>query len=127
MFGGKHGGLRPVGEDASFAQENHSLDLWNDFGYVMRHEQNPEPGLRKLAHRLAKLELRADIQRIAGLIKKQRLWLMHQRPRNQRPLGLAGGHLRDRAIREMRNSQPHQNLLGPREMPRIGMVVRKNA
>src|SRR5712664_1065657 len=55
MFRGEHGGFRPVGQDASFAQENHALDLWNDFGYVVCHQQNPEPGLRKLAHRLAKL------------------------------------------------------------------------
>src|SRR5882762_2868631 len=127
MFGGKHGGLRPVGEDASFTQENHSLDLWNDFGYVVRHEQNPEPRLRKLAHRLSKLELRADVQRIAGLIKKQRLWLMYQRPRNQRSLGFSRGHLSDRAISEMRNAKPRQSFLGQCKIFWIGMMLRKNA
>ena len=38
MFRGEHGGFRPVGQDASFAQENHALDLWNDFGYVVCHQ-----------------------------------------------------------------------------------------
>src|SRR5229473_6257094 len=67
---GEHRGLRPVSEDASFAQQNHPLDLRNDFGYVVRHQQNPQPGLRQLAHRVSKLHLRADIQRVAGLIKQ---------------------------------------------------------
>src|SRR5260370_33516200 len=52
---------------------------------------------------------------------------MHQRPRNQRPLGFAGRHFRDRAIGEMRNPKPRQRFLAPSEMLRIGMMVRKNA
>jgi len=50
---------------------------------------------------------------------------MHQGPRNQRPLGFPGRHLRNGAIGEMRNAKPFQSLLGPREMLRIGMMVRK--
>src|SRR5712692_433589 len=127
MLFGEHGGLRPVGEDSSFAKENHALDLGNDFGHVVRYQQNPQPGLRQLAQRVSKLESRADVQRIAGLIKEQRSWLMYQRPRKQRPLGFAGGHLRDRAVGEMRNAKPRQSFLGPCEMFWIGMLVRKNA
>src|SRR6266849_10309494 len=52
---------------------------------------------------------------------------MHQRPRNQRPLGFAGRHFRDRAIGAMRNPKPRQSFFGPREMLRIGMMVRKNS
>src|SRR2546430_2762667 len=93
----------------------------------MRHEQNSEPGFHELAHRLSKVELSADVQRVTGLIKKQCLWLMHQRPRNQCSLGFSRGHLRDRTIGEMRNAQPRQSFLGQCTMFRIGMMVWKNA
>src|SRR5256886_12451546 len=86
MLLGEHGGLRSVGNDAAFAQENYPLDLWNDFGYLMRHEQDPQPGLRKLAHGVAKLELRADVQSIARFVKQQGPRIVHQGSRNQRSL-----------------------------------------
>jgi len=108
MLLGEHGGLRSVGNDAAFAQENYPLDLWNDFGYVMRHEQDPQPGLRKLAHGVAKLELRADVQSIARFVKQQGPRIVHQGSRNQRSLGFARGHLCDRAIGEMGDAKPRQ-------------------
>src|SRR5260370_7314614 len=39
MFRGEHGGFRPVGQDPSFPQANHPLDLRNDFGYMVFHQQ----------------------------------------------------------------------------------------
>src|ERR1700674_3105641 len=93
----------------------------------MRHEQDPEPGLRKLAHGVSKPELRTDVQRIAGLIKKQRLRLMYQRPRNQRPLGFAGRHLCNRTIGQMRNAKPRERFVGASKMPGIGLLMRKDA
>ena len=69
MFFGEHRGFRPVGLNVSFAEKNHALNLWNDFGNVVRHEQDSESGLRKLTHRAAKLELCTDIQSITGLVK----------------------------------------------------------
>ena len=127
MLLGKDRGLRPIGKDASCAQEDHAFDLWKDLGYMVRHQQDPEPGLSKLAHGVSKLDLRADVQRIARLIKKQRLWIVHQRPRDQRPLGFPGGHLGDRAIGKMPNAKPPQSFFRSREKFRIGMMVRKNA
>ncbi len=106
LFLVKDGGFRPIAEDASVSQKNHALNLRNNLGYMVRHKQNSHPGLRKLAHRVPKLELCADIQSVAGLIKKQRLRLMHQRSRNQRPLGFAGRHLRNSATSKMRNAKP---------------------
>src|SRR2546430_14095932 len=52
---------------------------------------------------------------------------MDQRACNQRALGFAGGHLRDRAIGEMRNAKPRQRFRGQCKMFWIGMVVWKNA
>ena len=82
-------GLGPVGKNASVAQKNHALDLRDDLGYMMGDQQNPQPGLRQLAHGASKLNLRTDVQRITRLVKEQRLRLMHQRPRYQRALGFA--------------------------------------
>src|SRR5207253_9975576 len=64
MFLGEHRGFRPVGLNASLALTNHALNLWYDFGNVVCHEQHSQSGLRKLAHRAAKLKLRADVQGI---------------------------------------------------------------
>src|SRR6266446_9620844 len=110
MFLGEYRGFQPVGLDAAFAQEDHALNLRNNFRYVVRHEQDSQPGLRKLAHGVAELELRADVQSIAGLVKQQSLWIVHQGACNQRALGFTGGHLRDRAISEMRNAKPRQSF-----------------
>src|SRR5438876_5924651 len=127
MLLGEHRGFRPVGLNVSFAQKNHALNLWNNFRYVVRHEQDSESGLRKLAHGVAKLELSADVQSIAWLVKQQSLRIVHQGARNQRALGFAGGHFRNRTVGEMRDAKPRQRFLGKREMFRIGMMVRKNA
>src|SRR6266446_4918940 len=127
MLLGEHGRLRPIGNDATFVQKNHALNLRNDFGYVVRHKQNPQPGLRELAHGVTKLKLRANVQGIAGLVKQKCLRMVHQGSRDQRTLGLTGGHLRDCAIGEIRDAKPLQSFLRTREMFRIGMMVRKNA
>src|SRR6266702_3098600 len=57
MLLGKDRGLRPIGKDASCAQEDHAFDLWKDLGYVVRNQQDTEPGLSKLAHGVSKLDL----------------------------------------------------------------------
>src|SRR5712692_2287885 len=93
----------------------------------MGHEQDSEPGLGKLTHSVAKLQLSADVQRIARLIEEQRLWLVHQRPCYQRPLGFARRHFRDRAIGKMPYAQPRHRFVSLCEMFRIGMMMRKNA
>ncbi len=82
MLRREHGRFWPIRYDASFSQKYYTFYLRNNFRNMMRHQQNPEPGFRKLAHRIAKLQLRRDVQRVARLVEKQRLWLMHQRSRN---------------------------------------------
>jgi len=83
--------------------------------------------MRELAHRVSKLQLGRDVQRVARLIEKQRLGLMHQRSRDQCPLRLARGHLGDRALRQMRNSQPRKSLPRSPNMLGVGMVMRKDS
>src|SRR5258707_1554545 len=94
---------------------------------MMSDEEDSESGFGEFAHGIPKLQLRADVQGVAGLVKKQRLWLVHQRPCDQRPLGFAGGHFRDRAVGEMRNAEPRHRFVGKLGMSRIGMMVREYA
>src|SRR5882724_13709284 len=91
------------------------------------HEQDAKAGFCKPAHRIAKLQLRADVQRVARLVEKQRLWLMRQRSRDQCPLRFARRHLRDRALRQMRNSQSGKGLGCSRKMLGVGMLMRKDS
>src|SRR5205809_5287751 len=70
VFFAEDRGLGPVRKNPSFAQQHHSRDFRNDFRHVVGHQQNAQSGLRQLAHRFAKLQLRADVQRIARLIEE---------------------------------------------------------
>src|SRR6266436_1194098 len=91
----------------------------------MGHKQDSEPGLSKLTHGVAKLQLRANVQRIAGLIEEQRLRLVRQGPCDQRALGFAGRHFRDRASGKMRDAKPRHRFVGQGETLRIRMMMRK--
>ena len=69
MFRGQYGRFSSISEDAPFAQENHPLDLWNNFRNMMRDQQDADAGSGQLPHGVTELHLRADVQRVARLIK----------------------------------------------------------
>ena len=66
----ENGVFGPVGENSSLAQENDAFNFWNDFGNMVSDEQNTEARLRERAHRVAKLQLRRNIESVARLIEE---------------------------------------------------------
>ncbi len=72
---------------------------------MVRNQENAQAAFRQRAHGVAQLHLRADVQRIAGLVEQQGLRLVHQRACDQRALGLTGGHLRNRSPGKVCNPQ----------------------
>src|SRR6266481_8770115 len=72
------------------------------------------------------LYLRADIERVAGLIEQQRLRLVHQRASDQRAFGFTRGHLRDRASGKVRDAQAGERCVRLFEQSGIGRVMREN-
>jgi len=52
------------------ALEDNALDLRDDFGDVVRHEQNSQARLSEFAHRFAELHLRGDVERVAWLVEE---------------------------------------------------------
>jgi len=127
MGSGEHGGFGAVGHNAPFAQEDHAIDFRDDFGDVMGNQQNGYPGLRQLPQCVAQLELRGDVQRVAGLVKEQRSRLVDEGPRDERALGFAGRHLGHRAVGQMSDAQAAERVRSARQMLRIRMVVWKDA
>src|SRR5277367_543136 len=92
---------------------------------MVGHQQNAESTPRKLTHGIAQLQLRSDVQRVAGLIEQQRLRVMYQSPRDQSPLGFSRGHLRHSAMPKMRNPQARECRFRALQMRRIGMMMWK--
>src|SRR5690348_6120243 len=119
--------FRPICQNPALPQKNHALDFRNDLRNVVSHQKNANPTLRPLTNRIPKLNLRGDVQRVAGLVEQQRSRVMHQRPRDQGSLGFARRHLGDRTSREMRDSQTGERGHGSRQMRWIRMMVRKDA
>lgn len=124
---GEDGGFGAVGEDASFAEQDDALDFGNDFGDVVRYQEDAQAGLSELAHGFAQLQLRANVEGVAGLVEEQRLRFVDQRAGNQGALGFAGGHLGHGALREVGDAEALERGLRARQVAGIGMVMRENA
>lgn len=124
---GQDGGFGAVGEDASFAEQDDALDFGDDFGDVVRDQEDAQAGLHQFAHRFAQLQLRANVEGVAGLVEEERVRLVDQRAGNQRALGFAGGHLGHGARREVGDAEALERGLCSRQMHRIRMVMRENA
>src|SRR6266850_443339 len=77
MFRCEHGRSWPIRCHTPFSQEYDALHLRDNFRDMVCYQQDSEPGSRKLTHRVSKLQLCRDVQRVARLVEKQRLWLMH--------------------------------------------------
>src|ERR1700726_2343939 len=80
----------PVGLNPSAAHQDHAIDLRDDVGEMVSHEDDSDPRLGKRAHRFAKTVLRENIETVAGLVEHQRLRIVHQRPGDQDALCFAG-------------------------------------
>ncbi len=113
--------------NASAAHQDDAIDLRDDVGEMVSHEDDSNPRLGQRAHRFAKTVLRENIEAIARLIEHQRLRIVHQRARNQDALRLTGRHLRDGAVREMRHSKPIENGVGAQSVRRLDSLVIEDA
>src|SRR5438128_152997 len=83
--------------------------------------------LRERAHRVAKLQLRRNIESVARLIEEQRPRVVHQRTRNKSSLRFAGGHVGYGPAGQMRDAEPLEGCFGAGQMLRVGVMVRKDA
>jgi len=97
---------RPIADNPPIAHQDHPVDLRQNIAQVMRHQHQPRSLPRQPPQRLAQFPLRRQIKRILGLIEKQLLGPMHQRPRNQNPPLLAGRHFPNNLLGQMQRFDP---------------------
>ena len=57
---------------------DYAFNLGDDFGDVMRHQQDPQARLSEFAHSFAELHLRGDVEGVAGFVEEQRLRIVDE-------------------------------------------------
>lgn len=97
-FAGEDAVLGAVGEDGALLEQNDAVHFRNDLGYMMGDENDAEAGLREMAHGVAKLELRGNVEGVGRLVEEKGLRIVDQGAGDERALGFAGGHLGDGAF-----------------------------
>jgi len=119
--------LASVCLNLSVAHQDNAVDLRDDVGEVMRHQDDSDFGLGECAHGLPKFMLGENIQAVARLVKNQRSRIVDQRPGNQNAFCLAGGHFRNRPVGEMADSEPRQCSFGLTHLFGRDLLVFENA
>src|SRR5467141_284951 len=127
LFGLEQVFLAPIRLNASAAHQDNAIDLRDDVGEMVSHEDDSNSRLGQRAHRFAKTVLRENVEAIARLIEHQRLRIVHQRARYQDSLRLAGRHFRDGAVREMWDSKPLEHGVGAHPVLWLDSLVIEDA
>src|SRR5882762_9871716 len=127
LFGLEQVFLASIRLNPSAAHQDNAIDLRDDVGEMVRHEDDANSRLGQLAHRFAKAVLRENIEAVARLIEHQRLRIVHQRARNQNAFGLARRHFRDGAFGEMSDSKPLEHGVGAHPVRGLDRLVIEDA
>src|ERR1700693_331232 len=75
--------FRTVRLDLSFSHEHDAVDLRDDIGKVMGHQNYADAGLRESAHGFAQAVLRKYVQAVTRLIEQKRFWIVDEGARDE--------------------------------------------
>lgn len=90
-------------------------------------EQNGNARLRQAAHGGAEVELRGDVESVAGFVEEQGCGVVDQSAGDQGALGFAGRHASDWTVCEMGNAQAFESAIGESQLLWVRMMMGKNS
>ena len=125
-FAGKDAVLGTVGEDGTLLEQDDAVHFRNDLGYMMGDENDAQAGLCELAHGVAKLELRGNVESVGRFVEEKCLWIVNQGAGDERAFGFTRGHLCDSAAGEMVDAEAFEGRVSESKLVRCGMMMGKD-